>query len=342
MTEAVDSASDTSLPASGPDAGSVNAGALLRKAREDAGMHIGALAVALKVPVAKLEALEAGHLAQLSGPVFMRALASSVCRTLKIDPTPVLALLPVAATARLHQKGDLNEPFRGEGRGVSFSAPERLLKPSILAVAALLLGAAVLLLLPNLRPLGSSAKEALTSKEAPAEAPPPETGSGTASGNPSGTAAGVPAPPPAAEAPRSAPMVTETVVPPAPRANAAPSAAPAAPPAAMNPPATPPAAPATVVANAAVAPAAAAAAAPAASGLLAFKASGQSWIEVTDAKGVVVFRKTLEAGETAEVAGTPPLKTIVGRADATEVTVRGKRMELQALAKDNVARFEVK
>lgn len=50
-------------------------------------MHIGALAVALKVPVRKLEALEIGELASLSGPVFVRALASSVCRHIKMDPT---------------------------------------------------------------------------------------------------------------------------------------------------------------------------------------------------------------------------------------------------------------
>ena len=36
----------------------VSAGALLREAREAAGLHIGALAVSLKVPVKKLEALE--------------------------------------------------------------------------------------------------------------------------------------------------------------------------------------------------------------------------------------------------------------------------------------------
>ena len=36
----------------------VTAGALLRQAREAAGLHVAALAVALKVPVRKLEALE--------------------------------------------------------------------------------------------------------------------------------------------------------------------------------------------------------------------------------------------------------------------------------------------
>ena len=71
-----------------------SAGALLRDAREAAGVHIGALAVALKVPVKKLEALEADRIDLLPDAVFARALAASVCRTLKIDPAEVLRLLP--------------------------------------------------------------------------------------------------------------------------------------------------------------------------------------------------------------------------------------------------------
>ena len=70
------------------------AGSLLRGAREAAGIHIEALAVALKVPVSKLEALEADKYEALLDTVFVRALASSVCRTLKLDPVQVLSLLP--------------------------------------------------------------------------------------------------------------------------------------------------------------------------------------------------------------------------------------------------------
>lgn len=63
----------------------VTAGELLRQAREAAGLHVAALAVSMKVPVKKLEALEADRLDLLPDAVFVRALASSVCRTLKID-----------------------------------------------------------------------------------------------------------------------------------------------------------------------------------------------------------------------------------------------------------------
>ena len=56
----------------------VSAGALLRQAREAAGLHVAALAVSLKVPVKKLEALESDRLDLLPDAVFARALASSM------------------------------------------------------------------------------------------------------------------------------------------------------------------------------------------------------------------------------------------------------------------------
>ena len=62
--------------ASGP-----SAGALLRHARQAAGLHLDALSVALKVPIHKLEALEQDRHELLTDTVFVRALAASVCRT---------------------------------------------------------------------------------------------------------------------------------------------------------------------------------------------------------------------------------------------------------------------
>ena len=86
------SESVASFPSTTPTAGE-----LLRQARESAGMHLGMLSVSLKVPVRNLMALESDQYALLSGPVFVRALASSVCRHLKIDSSAILALLPPAS-----------------------------------------------------------------------------------------------------------------------------------------------------------------------------------------------------------------------------------------------------
>jgi len=78
------------------------------------------------------------------------------------------------------------------------------------------------------------------------------------------------------------------------------------------------------------------------SGVLGFKARGPSWVEVTDAQGVIQLRRTLATGETVSVSGALPLSVVIGRADVTEVQVRGKQFNLDAVVRENVARFEVK
>lgn len=77
-------------------------------------------------------------------------------------------------------------------------------------------------------------------------------------------------------------------------------------------------------------------------GIVSFQTSGDSWIEVTDAKGQATLRRSLHAGETASASGVPPLVVVIGRADATTVRVRGRPFDLQPVAKNNVARFEVR
>jgi cytoskeleton protein RodZ len=69
-------------------------GGIMRSAREKAGLHLAVLSVNLKVSVKQLEALEADQFQYLPEPVFARALAAKVCRFLKIDSEPVLALMP--------------------------------------------------------------------------------------------------------------------------------------------------------------------------------------------------------------------------------------------------------
>ncbi|NJM43298.1 MAG: helix-turn-helix domain-containing protein [Brachymonas sp.] len=83
---------------------SKSAGQMLREAREAHGLHVAALAVSMKVPVKKLEALEADRLEDLPDAVFVRALASSVCRALKIDAAPILAKLPQLNTRVSYQQ----------------------------------------------------------------------------------------------------------------------------------------------------------------------------------------------------------------------------------------------
>ncbi len=128
----------------------LTAGMMMRNARDAAGLHVAALAVSMKIPVKKLEALEADRLDLLHDAVFVRALAASVCRTLKIDPAPVLQRLPLTTAPRLiPNETGINAPFRATGDAVGFSIAEVLKKPSAIVVLLLLAAGALVVLLPE-------------------------------------------------------------------------------------------------------------------------------------------------------------------------------------------------
>jgi cytoskeleton protein RodZ len=78
------------------------------------------------------------------------------------------------------------------------------------------------------------------------------------------------------------------------------------------------------------------------SGPLKLLANGNSWIEVLDADGAVVFRRTLFRGESTVVGGKLPLSVVLGRADVVNVWVRDQAFDTSTFLKDSVARFQVK
>lgn len=306
------------------------AGSLLRQARLASGMHIAALAVSLKVPVSKLEALEADNYTVLPDTVFTRALASSVCRTLKIDPAPILALLPQSQSPRLssHSAG-LNAPVRTGGGRLSAPASSTAAFSSSTAsrsvtfvVLALLVGALVIFLYPRMPQEGASSSFTPGPEEGPAAvtAPVPAELPSTSATEPAAATATAETPAAGASAPAAAPA-------PAAQSAAAPALATAA--AGQTQP-LPGAA--TVASTGSTPP----------SGTLVLRARSQSWVQVRDGAGAVVLQRNLGSGETVSVGAPAPLSVVVGRADATEVFVRGKPFELISVARDNVARFEVK
>lgn len=148
MSETVSPVSEVQAMAQNPS-GMPSAGAILRTAREAQGIHIDTLAVAMKIPVKKLESLEADRYDMLPDTVFARALASSICRTLKIDPTPVLERLPSNVTPQLKtDESGINTPFRVTSEGVGGAFLDHLSKPVVLAVLALLVGVLVIAFFP--------------------------------------------------------------------------------------------------------------------------------------------------------------------------------------------------
>lgn len=315
-----------------------SAGELLRRYREAAGLQVDTLAANLKVPVRKLKALEQDQHDQLTDAVFARALASSVCRTLKVDAQPVLERLPQTHAPRLLQDHEgLNAPFRAPGDGAAPGWTEQLTRPVFLVVYALLLGALVLVFLPRTR-----TDDAVAAKKTDTAAPAPMTDAAlvpVSSANDTPAAVSpdtVPVPEPSNPGPIP-PVATSAQPPRVAGAMNTPAGAAARPGAATSPKSS--AAPAAVAAAAAPA---AASSAPAASGLVVFRTTGPSWIEVTDSRGTTTLRRLMSAGESAGASGSPPLAVTIGSVNVTSVQVRGKPFDLARFSRDNVARFEVK
>lgn len=126
----------------------------LREAREQAGLTLAALGSLLKVPTAKLEALEEGRYTDLPDLTFARALAKSVCRTLKLDPAPVLAAMPAASSEHALSVSDgLQTPFPQRISVVKApraSSPHRgLNRPLVFAVCLFVLALVLWFVLPQ-------------------------------------------------------------------------------------------------------------------------------------------------------------------------------------------------
>lgn len=308
------------------------AGRLLRQAREAAGVELSPLAMSLKVSVKKLEALEADRFDQLPDAVFVRALASSVCRALKIDAAPVLALLPQSGVPRLdYDESGLNTPFHTPGDVAKTPFLDRLSRPMVLAALAVLLGALVLIFFPSteqraeIGAIVTRAPAPVSEQAEPAPAPEP-------------VAAVAPAPAPAkAVAPVREASPAPVAPPPVPPVKVAKAAEAAAPAARVETPVLAPA-PATTVTP----ETSAVRKKLASSGLVIFKTSSPSWIEVTDGKGAIQLSRLVEPGEPVGASGPLPLNVTIGRADVTEVLVRGKPFPLADVTRGGVARFEVK
>ena len=190
-----------------------SAGSLLRAAREAHGVRLATLAASLKVPAAKLDALERDDWAALPDIVFARGLAAAACRVLGLEAAPILARLP---QTRVQSLMAAKQPLQTR---VPQSSVARLdLSASRPAwywlglVGILLLAALLALFYPQLQEWSNARMSAAEPEPAAPVAAAP---------------AAVPAAAPAAEAPVAAavpqePAVAAAAAPAAPAASAAP------------------------------------------------------------------------------------------------------------------------
>lgn len=299
-------------PASSAPAGP-SAGRLLREAREKRGMHIAALAASIKVTPKKLEALESDRFDLLPDATFARALAQTVCRALKIDSGPVMALLPPPADHRLEQVGGgLNARFRDRRGIVTAAGPELPGSMTFWATAVILVAALVVWMLPA----GVLHVPTFGSGESP-----PTLG------------------------PASDTVVASVAAPVAPAAPLAsvPSAEPASDTAAAAAPTRSPGELSTTPLPAEPARRAASGTGSSGStGLVQLQTTAPSWIEVVDSRGQVLLSRLLQPGEEVGLDGAAPIRFKVGNVEGTRLLYRGQPVDLEGRSRDNVARFELK
>jgi cytoskeleton protein RodZ len=292
---------------------------LLREARLKAGVHLAVLSVTLKVPVRLLEALEADELDPGKGPVFYRGLASSVCRHLKTDAAPILALLP-QTSSQLQPLISAIQPLEPEGSVRLSSVPwGRIVASKVVWVAALLLfltgafvwmpGPAQWAWLDDVKslmadevvsqeitePVVVQSVPAMEQAPAPVAPSPPADASSTATSAPTASSAG---PALVSAAPTSQPLQSASTTKPAVSTSAEPE--------------------------------------------WVFSASGESWLELRNAQKVVVWSGVIKAGESARIQSPLPVSVVVGRAQMVTATLRGQPFDLKPHTQVTVARFEVK
>lgn len=282
--------------------GSQTAGALIRSAREAQGLQIDMLAVTLKVPAKKLEALEADRLEELPDMVFVRALAASVCRALKMEDAAVLSALPPSSKPQIKtDESGLNTVFEYADGSWLATVLTQFKKPQGIAITVILVG----ILVVFFAPLGSS-KQDVSDESAKLVFPPVAVASAVAdslSSSESAVSNGF-----AVGALPSSSATLENVRPD---------------PAGSN---------LSVVSELqSISPVA----------TVSLNATGPSWVEVVDATGAIQIRRTLMQNETVSLSGRPPLKVTLGRADLVVAYAKGQPIDLSVVSKDNVARFEV-
>ncbi len=325
-------------PLSGP-------GARLAAARAARAISIEQMSSVLGFSKRQIQSLEADDYAALPSAVVVRGMVRAYARRFDLEAAPLLAMLPQPADAVVPQ-------LAGEFMDVSFSSRGGPRHSMVWwSIGVLVIALVVYLLADSVLPaylLQSPHLDAVPVAEEATEPVPPEATAADAErwapGSPqiegaaarnnpaSGPSSAVPESAPAtAQAAQSAlPALARPVVPtigapvPTPALTPAPTPLAAQVPAATRDnPGTNSRAPAVGLA------------APE----LAFRFVKFAWVEVRDAKGMVILTGAFGAGTEKAVSGTAPLRLVIGSASGVEVRYRGQTVDLASHAVGEVARL---
>lgn len=304
------------------DRSAMDVGMVLRHAREARGESLAEVAQALKLSLRQLDALERGHHESLPGPAFVRGFLRNYARHLGLDSTEVLSCLGGERTATVDLTPLSNAA--GEmpaGRGVRFN----------LVPAAVVAGLLLMLMFAGsyfgwfqtVPPPEPVSLEAFPPGQAPELAD--DSGADGSGAEDAVSATGAKAQEETAALPAGAEPALAAGAPAAASARApagvesAPGSAPAA-----DAAASAPSEPSADSADA-----------------LRFAFTGESWVEVRDGAGRILFAGIGNAGSTRTVQGKPPFALVIGNARNVRLDFRGQPVDLVPHTKVTVARLTV-
>jgi cytoskeleton protein RodZ len=306
------------------EAGAVmSAGMQLRALRHSKSMDVAVLAGILKVPPQRIRDLEADRFDLLPDLSFVRALATSICRVLKVDAAPVLAALPKGnvqvALEELQAVAEQRATLRDAGPSSRAERQRRTLL--ILAIVILALAGAIWAWADGR--MGQPANVSSVSSA-------PATGAPEQVSSPSGAA---PEAATASDRSMDATVATASAV----TADPAAKSVPASPSTATSAEAAAPTQAAAVAAP--KASATSSDASPDGRAQVTLSTTEPSWIEVRSSSSTVVYAGTLTAGQSMSLSVVEPASLIVGNARATRLLWRGQSVDLSPFTRDNVARL---
>jgi len=291
-------------------------GAQLTQARERWGMSREQVAGTLRLPDRVIAALEQDHYEDLPPPAFVRGYISGYARLVGLDAPTLIA------ACEMRGCGD---PALAAKRSLSLrkGGGETLLRWGSYAVLAAFLGSAMLywtgtedssavpLALPGAPPETATP----TSNAGTPASPALLAARGSATANPTGIAVTAPT---AYGSPTTLAAGSTATLAPASALASAPIEGPAT-----------PGSDATATIPAAEWP------------TLELKFSADSWLAVRDANGNKLAWETVKAGSTRQLQGHPPLKVVLGNAEAVRISFQGEPFDPTPFTIGRMARFSV-
>lgn len=289
-------------------------GSELAAARNAQGLEIADVARSLKLSPKQVEALESDDFASMRGNTFVRGFIRSYAKLLQLDPLPLLERFQERAPAEDHALSAASQQIE-----LPVGAGHR--RYIYVGIAALLAIATPILVYEALH-VEQEQAQPLGAVVAPSAAPRPSVVE--------------PAVPPeaAARPPEEPAQVQPLSPPPAPPATVSEATSPV--PGAAVPQALPPAAPALAAGK----PAPEAPAAKASGIKLVFAA--ESWVEIRDGRGKIIFSELSPGGSERQIGGVPPFSLVVGNATQVRIAYNGEPVDLAPHTRGDVAHLTLK